>query len=189
MKHTRAAVLNAYADVAAMISDAYDRPNCCLNAVRVTIDALRKFGVEVRPVSVGVKARGVSGGEHYLVEIDTWTSNADVYPGHVVGVCGEVLIDPSAGQFNRPEKGIRIPPVFMATVNDSFWKGEPAAFANASGTHIQYTPRLEDKEFFTTAGFKRSPQNLEVLHDVVEAMRRKLKPRKRTSDASNPNQK
>lgn len=97
------------------------KPDCCINAARVGVEVLRRFGVKARPVSVELLLINRFGLQlmEAQVPVDQWPAHAhsigitpgadfahreDGWPGHLMIEGDDWTIDLSARQFARPGK-------------------------------------------------------------------------------------
>jgi hypothetical protein len=175
-----------------------DQPRYCINAVRIGIDALKEFGVTAKPMSVRVEYMNKIWYD-FMLENDGWPKNdeqrdeliakggycvgidtkapttPDNWPGHLIMLAEAHIIDPSAIQFNRPAKGIDVPPVMMFNYPPGFEKGKRVAhFGNETGAACFYTARPNDRSFFQASGFQRHPGNQELTALTIAYMRKLL---------------
>lgn len=120
------------ADVPGLVAmkSGMDDGSTCLQSSRVGLEALRYFGVHAEPKIV----RAIAGNEPWLdwmFELDwqpgpgkkpmpeeAWAVGVDPeykpgerrFPGHMVLLVGDGLLDLSSGQLSRPERGMRVSP-------------------------------------------------------------------------------
>ena len=156
-------IIDAYLHHASEVFAAVFTPNCCLNASRVTLDVLRHFGITAHPESVLVSLynptwvllveahgrRPVTEAEaQQWVAMGGWCLGCGGlkepseahggWDGHLVVRVGSMIIDPSAGQFDRPEKGIMVPQIVTIEVTTAFRRGERLGLGhNFANTYIQ----------------------------------------------------
>ena len=111
----------------------------CLHSCRITLDALRHFGISAEPESVrasvfndiwfakfmeagGVprsnelaRRWGADGARCY--RIGGCSASGPEWPGHLVIRTGNHVIDPAMGQFSIPDDGIVMPPAGFLTLD------------------------------------------------------------------------
>lgn len=163
----------------------------CLNATRICIDVMQHFHVRAVPLSVKASAFNRAFVERVNLlgrlptqsEFATWPADAwsvgidtrqrtlgDGYPGHVVAIVQEWLVDASAIQFSRPAKGMDVPDIFVGGTTPRFLKGKDPLMFGESGTVLRYEARLEDKGYLVASGFQRSAWNVEVAKEISQEM-------------------
>ncbi len=110
--------LAALALASCLVLSRYYIAQCCIAATKVGVQVLREWGIEARPLLVGVTARcpSTAFSPAYEVIIDHRSSKKCGGPGlsgHLViaGRVGakEFLLDLSAYQMDRPERGLHVP--------------------------------------------------------------------------------
>jgi hypothetical protein len=165
-------------------------PDCCVNATWVAVEVLRRFGVEAdayhchvlvaNPTFLALvkregalrdsaQARRWQEAGAWMLDVDEREEGDGRYPGHVVCVADGYLIDLSAGQFNRPRKGIDVPAAFAAKIPDGFVRGVTCE-AEINGSMLAYTVRPEIDAFRVASGFDPSPNNLDAAEAVFARM-------------------
>ncbi len=103
-------VLSVMARVAWPVLRQCYQKNCCIAATRVGLEALKPFGIAGRPMPAKVVATNAA--RNYELVIDD-TCVGPGYSGHLV-IVGKIkgqlfLLDLSAAQLDRPERGINVP--------------------------------------------------------------------------------
>jgi len=176
------------------------RPDCCIAATRIGIEALKPFGIAARPMPTkcvimneayhqwvrGEVPEPDPNSARILVIDETCTG--DGYAGHVVLV-GKVqgtpfLLDLSIFQFNRPQKNIHIDPEgLLVVLSPTFeFKGDwviPLVNSEGDGSAIFYRafPNAPD---FTITGDWALPTPLHqrtfqrMVRELVEATKIEL---------------
>jgi hypothetical protein len=190
-------ILTVYASAANSIFPDYFWPDCCLNASRVAIDALREFKVTAKQVSVYAlfvnKEWWAKFQEHSPVSLanftqwkedpKAWSVGVDTsypqtkhnWPGHLVVVTQRYLIDSAAAQYDRPQHGINLPWVLLTDLVPGFLTGRnPIVTELSEKARGIYSARPDDKSYLLTAGFSRHDRNVKVTKAVVERMKRLL---------------
>ncbi len=190
-------IIARFVEVAPAILRAHFRKDSCLNASRVTIEALAAFGIRATAMSVDIlcfnkafDAQTKRLGRIPHVGKDTldegaWAMGIDrndastdaannAWCGHLVVIAQDFLIDASARQFDRPEKNIRIPDIIIAPVSRRFMKGKGnvALVTDDDSAEIIFFPFPEDQRHMDLMprGFSRHANNLEVAKEIVDAM-------------------
>ena len=188
-------MLRLFADVAPPILARNFRVDRCVNATRVTIDALADVGLRAAPLSVHARAYNAPywefivthnrlpiaeelptlvGAGAWAVGIDTETPPpASSWAGHLLAVVERCwIVDASAVQFSRPGKALFVPDVFVGPVVRR-WAKEPhaAIFEGPSGVRLTYSARPDDTSYRTLPGFQRHESNREVAAALVAALR------------------
>jgi hypothetical protein len=167
----------------------------CLNATRICIDTLDKFGIKATPLSVEMMAwnreydvltrrlgrmptaADWEGTTAWAIGTDTRVGANDqafnAWPGHLVAVVQDHVVDCSAGQFSRPQKGITVPDVFIvanATARFLKGKGKCAAVNNVEGSALWYMARPKDRSYVGLSGFQRHVHNTEIVIEIAQRM-------------------
>jgi len=201
----RARAIDAFTAVAGDIfADEYDqrRVGACLNATRVCIDALRTFGVTLRPAVVHMLVMNKAWTDLMAVhnrwpnskeDADRWEEagawmlaigqDSDEHPGrdwphHIVAVGHGQLIDASAGQANRPQRNIPMPMVLTLPMPVALPTNGYYHWACETGVTVAYreeTNVLPANRPENMSGFSRHALNNLAVNRVVTAMRRWLK--------------
>lgn len=195
----RSPFIEHFVDVAPAILKANFRPDSCINSTRVFIEVMRAFNVKAEPRSVMTVAVNriyaeklianggwptrreqtdewcAAGGWSLGIDIDGHT-NADGWPGHLVAVAQDFLVDASARQFNRPTKGIPIPDVFVAPMNRRFRKGKGSIEGHdtVTGSMIFYTPRFENETFKQMPGWQFHDMNRRVAAEITNIIAERI---------------
>lgn len=178
-------LLQVYAEIAARLLPQEMRPDRCVNATRVTIEALRVLGLMATPLSVVAQvfnSAAVAGKSNadggYAIATETCPAAADEngWAGHLVAIVGNKwLVDAAAGQFARPERGIDVAEVIVAPITRRFLRGrDPCGFKNTKGAALTYTARLDDHSYRGLSGFQRHEANLDCAWRIVGAVRETL---------------
>lgn len=186
-----------------VVNEFYDEifsPDRCINVTRITIDVLKHFGIQAKPLSVHFWAFNqkwydrVQAGipepkteeelQAWVAEgasslgIDTKAKNPDKYPGHVVTIAQERLIDAACGQFNRPEYDVHIPGILVSDLRPGFLAGKSGItlVGEEQGvrTYVMYKARPDDREFIKAEGFKRHMDNERIVRATVNMMKKIL---------------
>lgn len=192
-------IIETYVDCATPLFRSYDTKSHCLNGTRVCIDALAHFGVRARPVSVQCmavnriyadKMAGFQSSDDFPSKAEfeewfaegAWSVGIDTrdgmggWPGHLIAIADDHLIDSAAGQFDRPQHGIYVPDIFHSPL-EGVLSGKPptAIFVNQKeGCVLTYTLREKDKTYRKIRGFQRSAHNREITDLVIKKMNARL---------------
>ncbi len=178
----RRVYLLMYQMAAQRIIPRYFNATCCLNGTRVAMLALAEWGIEVQPQPVDVQAMNAAFWDlfqrreepgspawkekgAFAMSVDTETESPERWPGHMVGIVDEFIIDSSSGQFSRPDRGIEVDAVSVIPIQD--W---PSYIGNASGAVLRYE-KLDRDDYERTRGFQVTPENMEVAEQVIAVMR------------------
>jgi hypothetical protein len=190
-------VIRIFGEVAGPIMDEALSQDRCLNASRITIDTLRNFGIESRPLSVEALAANkpmleaqsnAFDYEHMTPEEvkvaqakGAWMVQTDLvgsvggWPGHLVVVSSGILIDASAGQFSRPARNLYVPQVVTAPLSAAFTQGKGNLIHPLpEGGILAYKLRRNDRSYIHTPGYQRSPWNNAMVAKLIRAIRIKL---------------
>jgi hypothetical protein len=191
--------IKLYVEEAAPILAKHFSNTRCLNGTRVCIDVLKHFNVRAKPLSVDVlvanlayASRCMRGGlpkddaeleewkaaGAWAVGLDKLPSPDDdvrgVWPGHLVAIAQDWLIDSGSVQMSRPAKGIILPDIFVCPVSKRFLKGKDTlSFRDKDGTVIIYDKR-DDKSFYRMPGFQAHDGNRAVADEVIERIERRM---------------
>lgn len=158
-KESLEVVLEAFAAVAREEILRVAGPDSCILSTRVAIAALARYGVRAEPCL----SRAVLSNSSYRrfacafhrahgrlprtseLPQDAWAvgigggSDAPFTEHLVALVRRRALVDPSAEQANRPQRGIVVPPVVVLTpVSRAFMRGQETADALFGDTHVSY---------------------------------------------------
>lgn len=175
--------------------------NRCLNATRICVEVMRAFNVRAAAISVGMMAYN----REYFAKLtkhgdlpdrallDTWIAEGawglaidttpertdrerNAWGGHLVAIVQDAwLVDGASMQFNRPEKGISFPEVFVARATADFLKGRKAAcFKSKEGALLTYRARLDDQSWEALDGYQLSGHNVDVIVEIVNRMAARL---------------
>jgi len=165
--------------------------NCCVNATRVWIEAIRVLmphasakPLAVHAVARNAEARALMNGEMeitqeswkaagaHLIDVGDPNSPGNEWGGHVVIIFnGKLLVDPSAEQMIRPK--LLVPHVVMTPVPRSFVSGRaPIFFALPRAGELVYEARPKDREFASFSGFQLHEGNIEAVRELVWEVRR-----------------
>ncbi len=197
-------IIKLFTEVAPEILRAEFRADSCINATRVTIEVLKCFGVSAKPMSVRFVAMNAiyharfskmnplsatrvqlpdeatmqqwvaEGG--WALGIDIWNdAEPGKWAGHLVALAQDHLIDASARQFNRPEKKIVLPDIFVGPITPRFLKGKGPMIGtdDTNGAFCWYFARPEDESFKHTPGWS-SLGNAHAANAIIYAMAQKL---------------
>lgn len=201
--------IRVYAEVAPEVLNERFAPNRCLNAARICLDVMGAFNVRALPLSVGMSAFNREYFERFTkrggfpnddAELDVWLAagawalgidtraertdaRRNAWGGHLVAlVQDEWIVDGASIQFNRPEKGIVFPDVFVGHVERAFTRGRlPAVFSSAEGACVNYRARLDDRSYQTCAGFLATPENTAAAEEIARRMAERMGIRRRAA--------
>lgn len=144
----------------------------CLISTRIAVDSLRYFGIATQPVAVAYEAmnagavevlqRELAGETVTYEEALTLGARSVVtetnpsarhfgYPGHLVAVSGDELIDLDTTQVTRPQFNILAPRAARFELSSEFWNGAALGYDLQAGGRLFYQ-RLE-----RPAAWNRSP--------------------------------
>lgn len=208
-KQVRESVIALYAKVASEILPqrfVAKTSGYCINAARVTIDVLARFGVEGKATATAClvmnavlrklveerggiprdfpkewEAQGAWGiGVDGRTEADGGTNE---YSAHVVVLVDDCMIDASVGQFSRPQREINMPAILVATVPDDFLRGEEPIFLGkrGDGPAITYWNLPQERGFENASGFRSHENNLQVTDEIIRAMAARIKQAKEST--------
>ncbi len=188
-----------YAEAASEVLPGRFAATRCLNATRITVDVLEALGLPTKPMMVDAiasneawwqtalaKGRFPSGPDEaklWELQYGAWAVGAvteplkegeEGFPGHVVALCGSLLIDAAAGQLRRPERKILTPEVVVCSMQDNFLKGDPTVVRGDAGTVVSYKAHPENDLYRTAPGFQRSPWNREAAAEILLRVKQKL---------------
>jgi hypothetical protein len=131
--------------LAAVARDVLSRrfsPDCCVAATRAGLDVLTGWGVEAEPRFVkacAVNRPWINGSRDpdiaYMVMIDCEDAPDHKIAGHLVIATRNRLIDLSAWQFDRPERGIHVASGLVLTSGRELRIALPGGGAVAYGRH------------------------------------------------------
>ncbi len=179
------AVIRMFAKVAPPVLRRRFSPDCCLNATWIAQQVLQIFS-DVKPLALSCRCAivnpiGVRLGQPtdphawreaggYLVVCG---SGMKGWPGHAVLVAGDMLIDPSAAQFNRPAHGIEIDDVLIAE-RHGFPDTQPGLCLSVMhrGSALSYEAIAFDLS--TLPDFGASQHNVDAGEEITELMDRGL---------------
>lgn len=188
-------IITAFIDEAGPVFAQHFTRNCCINATRVLIDVLGHFKVKAVPLSVNcvvhnkllvdfLKEHGGGGTEEELdvayangawgVRIDEKVpEEPGGWAGHLVAIVQDKwLVDASAGQLSRPDKGILLPPILLSPASRRFLKGSQMCVLDGpAGAVLLYKAKPSDKSFEAAPGFRHHDINVRVAVEIIQAMR------------------
>ena len=130
-------LIRRYVEVARPIILDDFAPNCCIAATAITLGVFRSLGIRAEPFSCRVvifnrafidRSERAGRVPQTPAEVREWTGDGlswslgvgwpaphlTGWPGHLVALVEDALIDASIEQANRPAKGIVLPPVLAA---------------------------------------------------------------------------
>jgi hypothetical protein len=187
-----------YAKVAPDVLYTHFSPDCCLNGTRVFLDVMQAFNIEAQAVATHVivanppmwrlmrttgsmprseeEAASWAAEGAWSIEVSGELGARDEYgwPWHLVAVAGDVIVDSSARQFNRPARKILTPDVLvMRNVSPDFVTGGAVAYKLPTGTIASYRGR-PDVRFDDLPGFQRTSGNIAVAAEIIERIRKRL---------------
>lgn len=190
--------IDAFIVAAAPVFRENFRPDSCLNSTRVFIEVMKAFGVTARPLSVTAMAlnrvfvelagrRGSLPSEKECqewVKLGGWALGIDTvgnraqgigWPGHLVAIVEDRLVDSSARQFSRPEKEIVIPDIFDGPIPPGFLEAKRSAvYENDHGAQLHYFVREGDTSYEKISGFRWHGGNKRIADQIVIEMARLL---------------
>lgn len=176
------AVLARFQAAALPIFRSTFRPDCCIAATRVTMRVLRRYRYHVNelPTHVLVANPAYMKGKRTIEEgarcisIGTPGEKATVdkvtggWNGHLVAVVeGSWLVDPSAWQFDRPEKQIKSNAIIVTRAEHRFHRAKSFSIGSDDGTTIIYEP-TRDRGYIEAIDWQRDHLSvvLAVLNDM-----------------------
>ena len=160
---------------------------------------LGHFGVRVRPLSVTatffsegfVELSGSTGGRlpETREELVEWTDRPGVWsvglglgeeepgrwPGHLVALVEDrLVVDISAGQASRPERGLVVPGVLSFEVPRAFVQGKvDRPLELDDGGVVVYRVRSGDKSFQKSRAWKRPDRRADAVLALVRLIERR----------------
>lgn len=196
------AALLTYAEIASV---AFSRGTMlisrCLNASWITARTLRRLGLPAQPMSVDAtlgnaamlrllqkhgrgpttQAEGKAWADAgaWMIQCDPDRSPEDEannrFPGHVVVLSGDWVVDAAASQFHRPARRIAAPEVLLFKAPVGFATGEEAAeVPGMYGDMAVYRARPWDRRHEHAEGFSASHLNIRTANEVERAVRKLL---------------
>lgn len=136
------------------------QPRCCIAAARLAMTVFEWTGYSARPQPMWARAgnamfsdavlhsipldRWEDAGVRY-VEIDT-SGNSGGYPGHLVVIVRDHLVDLSSSQFARPEKGIDVPATVILDLPGD-WETKPIMKRLDDGGALLYRVHDVDHDY------------------------------------------
>lgn len=192
-------VIRRLAEAAPPVLARYYRPDCCIAATRVAVDALARFGLEAAPAPTDVvilnpplRARldggvapedraepqrlaGLDGAGSVGIGFGAGPGEGfdprTGYDGHLVAVCQGHLIDLTLPQASRPDREVRLSPVAQAFGPEA--AGRFAAgervWLDVNGCAVGYRRKPEAVGYRTSPDWARR-RNLGIADEVVVAM-------------------
>lgn len=166
----------------------------CLNTTRVCLEVMRVFNVRCEVLSVHTMAMNkiYVDNLHMLgrfpepSELKAWIADGawalgidtrkesetkSDWPGHLVAVVQDFLVDGGAIQLSRPWKGIEIPDIFVGAVTPRFMKGKDSLlFSDERGAQLSYHARFDDESYKSIPGFAPHEKNLETAAEIANKM-------------------
>jgi hypothetical protein len=155
----------------------------CINGTKVVVETFHHYGVEAEATQVDVSVFNRTGWECYQrdISLETWPKHAwsvGVYEGqgthvptgpnrwngHLVALTGEDVVDISARQFQRPDRGIAIDALtFRGEVPYEGWCHVDVH----NQTHVLYR-RVRSLKWKSTRGWQRdhSEQTKELIRRI-----------------------
>jgi hypothetical protein len=187
-------MIRLYSKIATPIFRKHFMATRCLNSTRVCLEVMRAFNVRAVPMSVKTIAMNKIYAENLRIlgrwpepaELTSWIADGawalgsgtreeaagpNDWPGHLVAVVQDFLVDSAAIQLSRPLKNIEIPDIFIGAVTPRFMKGKQVLmFRDERGAQLSYHARLDDTSYETASGFTPHESNLEVAAAIIKAM-------------------
>jgi hypothetical protein len=183
-------VLNALCDVGRPIILRYVSADSCISSCNIGVQVLRQFNIRSHPIAVKFAAFNQKAHEFLLAGHPEWAKQErdgaygvgagyghgpsdDAWDGHLVLVVrGRYLLDLSADQASRPNRGIHITPLwFILPVGGGFVR--KIALTNEKGGTVSYEPDPANTSWRVAPDWKRSWD--EPVREVTAAVRRTLK--------------
>jgi len=191
-------LLGKLADVWPAIRRAHLRIDCCINATRIWLEAIKILmphasakPLSVRAITRNAEARRLMDETPDFTEADWKASGArlvdvgapeEIYKnwpnaprgaaaGHLVIVFnGKFLVDPSAEQMARPK--LLVPDVVIAPVHQRFLTGKGVLSLEIPGDgELIYEAKPKDHAFLDFPGYQMHEGNARVLVDLLNATR------------------
>lgn len=162
------------------------RPDCCLNGTRVMIEVFRGFGIPARAAVVRVMAINAAWKEQALrlgrapvaaeLEGDAWAigigdpgpvETGGGWPGHVVCVVRDTLVDTAAGNISRPLRNILVPDFVVTPLHRTWDRGDLGVEVQLprNGT-LLYHAVPGNRSHEGLPGFQRSKHNLDAAREI-----------------------
>ena len=186
-------VLQAYVEAAREVLPQEFRPDSCLNATRVCIEALKYHGVEARPLVVDmIVANAIADrmfDEHdgwpktdedvqRWMDLGSWVLQIDGkgidgtpgWPHHLIAHVGDYLVDSSLGQASRPAKGIELPWVCAFPRGPFLVEQDSVTYDAPGGVKIGLRARPDVTSFMFQSGFQPHVGNMQVATKVAARM-------------------
>lgn len=141
----------------------------CIQATRVGLEALRYFGVEAKPlvtlmmVGNAAWAEWMLAGSPQPMPDEVWSVGIDPkecgrrgFPGHLVILVEEHLLDLDAGLYARPQHGIFVPPTILTPVRPMREDGPIAGEDLEDGGAIIYGNHFDPPNYRTSGAWKNT---------------------------------
>jgi hypothetical protein len=192
------AKLNAVRDAACAVFPRHYRPDSCIAAARVLVDAFDRLHVRVRPLSVTVDvfnpamvARASAEGgrvpetdeeyQRWVEESGCWWLTLGIgdpepgkWPGHVTVVAWDrVLIDLTLPQASRPQRGIVLAPAAIQVWAEVL-TGAERRVVTMHGCELHYRARPQDRSFMGSRDWQCRDRHKEVVSEIVRRARDEL---------------
>lgn len=181
----------------------YFKEDSCIASTAAVIDILDYFGIKVRPLTVEVaiynpamvekikehgfpkdiettykweKENGswVVGCGFYHSELDPrFVKKEKGWPGHLIAVGSDFMIDISLDQANRPHRNMNLGPVWLGDEHceikiSEFIGGETGFPVTLNGCLLMYKARLKDLSFKQSNDWKFFQRRQETVYEVVK---------------------
>lgn len=177
-----------------IIEQDYDiKKGHCIAATAIGLEVFEHFKIDVRPLAIQVVAGNKEFEEWYgqgcppmtvpvavaskvrYVQIDVNEKRSGAYPGHlIINLIREgQIVDLSLGQFDHPEKDIKLPKVGLFPIGAAFWTGASGHFSHDGGLIIIRWLR-DAPDWRDTPDWNRCDMNHEIAQTIIKAVEQKL---------------
>jgi hypothetical protein len=172
------------------------RPDCCIAATAILNEVLDYFQLTATPLSViatvfnpvmseRIAQEGMPSLEEaerdwlprgcYSLAVGVGDPEPGKWPGHLVTVLGgQVLIDLTLDQANRPQHGIVLPMPILAPCDPEFLAGEAQVAGIVGGCRVIYEARPDDRSFERSNDWRSRKRRTDVVGRAVRRLKGKV---------------
>jgi len=167
----------------------------CIISARVASQVLKRFGFDPKVVAVTARAYNLEARRLYadlencqtdderrmiaeaaigrgakIREIDPEQDFKNGWPGHLVVVCENHLIDLDVAQFGKPGY-IEVPPAAAFMLGEGFWSGVPQNYITEKEVQLQYQRYHPRKDYRISPDWHVKKRWLPIVNAVEKAIR------------------